>query len=97
MWYVATISPLQQTRLGSTCFEKVFMKRDNGQWTNNIPFGLGSNNGGAQLTLPQSPVMMQIVCNEAEWPHEQVPNIKYTLEYKEKQLHVKLQNLSNKF
>jgi hypothetical protein len=42
------------------------MKRDNGQWTNNIPFGLGSNNGGAQLTLPQSPVMMQIVCNEAE-------------------------------
>ncbi len=41
--------------------------------------------------------MMQIVYNEAESPFKQVPEIKNTLESKEKQPHVKLQNLSNKF
>jgi hypothetical protein len=58
---------------------------------------LGSSNGGAQLTPPQSPIMMQIVCNEGESPFKQVPEIKDTSKSKEKQPHVKLQNLLDKF
>ncbi len=41
--------------------------------------------------------MMQIVCNEGESPFKQVPEIKDTSKSKEKQPHVKLQNLLDKF
>jgi hypothetical protein len=40
-----TISPLQQTGLGPTCFENLLMRRDNVQLINNNPIGLGSSNG----------------------------------------------------
>lgn len=41
--------------------------------------------------------MMKIVCNEAKSPLKQNLEIKEKLEFKQKQLLTKLQNLSNKF
>ncbi len=41
--------------------------------------------------------MMKIVCNEAKSPLKQNLKIKEKLEFKQKQLLTKLQNLSNKF
>jgi len=77
-----TISPLQQIGLGSTCFEDPLMKGDSVKWINNSPFNLGSSNWRAQLTPPQSPIMMKIVCNEAKSPLKQNLEIKEKLEFK---------------
>jgi hypothetical protein len=92
-----TISPLQQTSLGSTCFENPLMRRDNVQMTNNNPFGLGSSNGVVLLTPPQSPVMKNNVCHEAKSPFKQHLYIKFTPKFEEKPLPLKPVDLLDKF
>jgi hypothetical protein len=92
-----TMSPLQQTSLGSTCFENPSMRRDSVQMTNNNPFGLGSSNGVVMLTPPQSPIMKNIVCHEAESPFKQHLDVKFTPKSEEKQPSLKPTDLLDKF
>jgi hypothetical protein len=80
-----TISPLQQTSLGSTWSENLLMRKDSAQMTHNSPFGLGSNNGVALFTPPQSLIMKNSVCHEAKSPFEQHLDVKFTPKFKEKQ------------
>ncbi len=73
------------------------MKKDSVQMTNNYPFGLGSSNGVVLLTPPQSLVMNNSVCHEAESPFKQHLDVKFTPKFEEKQPILKPTNLSDKF
>ncbi len=92
-----TISPLQQTRLGSTCSKNLLMKRDNVQMTTNSSFGLVSSFGATQLTPPQSLAMKNNVCHEVESPFKQHLAIKFTLQLENKQPPLKPLDLLDKF
>ncbi len=60
------------------------MRKDSAQMTHNSPFGLGSSIGIVLFTPPQSLIMKNSVCYEAESPFKQHLEVKFTLKSKEK-------------